>query len=93
MTLIWTTTMPPFSSWPYAWLPSLNTTLGKIIHTLEYPIPPKHTHMLAINWSHVNISRIRIDAEKCTKIDVLNIVNVSANERTQTYNTAPVWSN
>lgn len=46
MTLIWTTTMPPFSSRPYARLPSLNTTLGKIIHTLESPIPRKtHTHV------------------------------------------------
>ncbi len=43
MTLIWTTTMPPFSSPPHAWLASLNTTQGEIIHTPEPPTQHSHT--------------------------------------------------
>lgn len=42
MTLIWTTTMAPFSSLAHAWLGSLNMAQGEIIHTPEPPT--QHSH-------------------------------------------------
>lgn len=55
MALIWTTTMPPFSYLPHAWLDSLNTGEDEVVHTPEPPHTQKHTgrHMLPLNWSHV----------------------------------------